>query len=162
MRHLTFAAASALCACQTVPPVGTADMPTECNQPVLMVVTGTTIDRARMLAYGKAIADSKLYEELGGYYLNSPIPAADLEGDAKPGHTTLIVRFPCLRNAKAFWYSETYQSLIRPMRLDPSAGDYIVRVYPEVPIRADLEGKVAAPDYLVEFSAEDVEQISGD
>ena len=162
MRYLGMAAALATTACQTVPAAETKTETMVCNEPVLMVVTGTTIDRARMLAYGKAIADSRLYEELGGYYLNSPIPAANLEGEAEPGHTTLIVRFPCLANAKAFWYSETYQNLIRPMRLDPSAGEYIVRVYPEIPIRADLAGKVASPDYLVDFTRENIDQVDSD
>jgi hypothetical protein len=45
-----------------------------------MVVSGPTHDRARMLAYGKAIADSGLYRTLGGYYLNVPRTVGDLRG----------------------------------------------------------------------------------
>ena len=33
-----------------------------CDQPVIMVVAGPTKDRARMLAYGRAIAESRLYQ----------------------------------------------------------------------------------------------------
>ena len=130
-----------------------------CDQPVLMVVTGTTHDRERMLAYAQAIAASKLYEKLGGYYVNIPAPLANFEGEAEGGHVTLIVRFPCLENARAFWYSRTYQEEIRPLRLDPSAGDYIVRVYPEAPLREDLVGKVADNGYLAEFDGAAIEQV---
>ncbi|WFL76358.1 DUF1330 domain-containing protein [Altererythrobacter arenosus] len=130
-----------------------------CDQPVLMVVTGTTHDRERMLAYAQAIAASKLYEKLGGYYVNIPAPLANFEGEAEDGHVTLIVRFPCLENARAFWCSRTYQEEIRPLRLDPSAGDYIVRVYPEAPLREDLVGKVGDNGYLAEFYGAAIEQV---
>lgn len=128
------------------------------NKPVLMVVAGPTRDRARMLAYGKAIADSKLYERLGGYYINAPVALDRFEGDPPPGYTTLIVRFPCLANARAFWNSEEYQKKIKPLRMSPSAGDYFVTVYPEVPIRADMKDKVGSPDYRATFSAEGIDQ----
>ncbi|OBX17840.1 hypothetical protein A9995_14345 [Erythrobacter sp. QSSC1-22B] len=130
-----------------------------CDKPVLMVITGTTHDGVRMRAYGQAIADSKLYEELGGYYLNFPAPLAHFEGEAEPGHTTLIVRFPCIENARSFWYSRTYQEEIRPLRLDPSAGDYIVRVYAEAPMRGDLAGKVESNAYLEKFNPDGIEQV---
>lgn len=131
-----------------------------CDQPVVMVVTGVTHDRERMLAYARAIADSKLYERLGGYYLNVPRSLARLEGDAPPGHTTLLVRFPCLANAQAFWNSRTYQEEILPLRLNPSAGDYVVDVYPEAPLREELVGDVGDNAYRVDFSADGIAQVS--
>jgi uncharacterized protein (DUF1330 family) len=127
------------------------------NKPVYMVVAGPTKDRARMQSYAKAIADSGLYQKLGGYYINSPRVLATFEGDAPQGYTTLIVRFPCFAHAKAFWYSKEYQDKIRPLRLDPSAGDYIVTVYPEIPLREDMQGKVGDNDYSGEYSAEGIE-----
>jgi uncharacterized protein (DUF1330 family) len=129
-----------------------------CDKPVLMVVAGPTHDRARMLAYGKAIADSGLYQELGGYYVNVPQELARFEGEAPAGYTTLIVRFPCLANAQAFWNSKVYQEQIKPLRLNPSAGDYIVSVYPEAPVRADMVGKVGDNAYRETFAAADVPQ----
>jgi uncharacterized protein (DUF1330 family) len=80
-----------------------------CDEPVLMVVSGPTHDRARMMAYGQAIARSQLYQQLGGYYVNLPRAVATFEGTPPEGFTTLIVRFPCLANAQAFWNSRVYQ-----------------------------------------------------
>lgn len=128
--------------------------------PVLMVVAGPTYDRARMIAYGKAIADSGLYRKLGGYYLNVPRAAATFEGAPPPGHTTLIVRFPCLANAQAFWKSEEYQTRIKPLRLGPSAGNYLVTVYPEAPLRPDMVGKVGDNAYKRAFSAAGLAQAA--
>jgi uncharacterized protein (DUF1330 family) len=130
------------------------------NRPVYMVVAGPTHDRARMQAYAKAIADSGLYQKLGGYYVNSPRVLATFEGEPPSGYTTLIVRFPCFANAKAFWYSKEYQEKIRPLRLGPSAGDYIVTVYPEIPPREDMEGKIGSNSYFERFPADGIEQIS--
>ena len=130
-----------------------------CDAPVYMVVAGPTHDRERMLAYAKAIADSRLYEELGGYYVNAPRPLATFEGEPPKGYTTLIVRFPCLANAQAFWNSEVYQREIRPLRQGPSAGDYLVTVYPEAPLRADMQGKVGEARYLQGFDASGIAQV---
>lgn len=129
------------------------------NKPVLMIVSGPTIDRARMIAYAKAIADSGMYQKLGGYYLNGPTPLDVLEGEPPKGYTNLIVRFPCLANARAFWHSREYQEKIKPLRLNPSAGDYVVVVYPEAAVRADMVGKVGDGAYRASFSADGIEQV---
>jgi uncharacterized protein (DUF1330 family) len=132
-----------------------------CDKPVYMVVAGPTKDRTRMQAYAKAIFDSGLYQRLGGYYVNAPVPVAVFEGTPPPGMATLIVRFPCLANAKAFWYSKDYQDNIKPLRLNPSAGDYTVTVYAEIPLRNDMAGKVGSADYLARFDASAVAQKEG-
>jgi uncharacterized protein (DUF1330 family) len=128
------------------------------NKPVLMVVSGTTHDPARMQAYARKIAESGLYQRLGGYYLNSPRPLATFEGSPPSGYTSLIVRFPCLANAQAFWNSREYQENIRPLRLNPSAGDYIVAIYPEAQVRADMKDKVGDNGYRSSFDAVGIEQ----
>ncbi len=130
-----------------------------CDQPVVMVVTGLTFDRKRMGEYARAIAESKIYEKLGGYYLSIPRTLAIFEGTEDERATTITVRFPCLENARAFWYSKTYQETILPLRQNPSAGDYSVRVYPEAPLREDMVGKVGDNAYAAEFSASEIPQI---
>jgi uncharacterized protein (DUF1330 family) len=130
-----------------------------CDEPVLMVVAGPTHDRARMQAYGEAIARSGLYRQLGGYYVNSPRSVATFEGTPPPGFVTLIVRFPCLANAEAFWNSRVYQEEILPLRLNPSAGTYTVTVYPEAPLREDMVGQVGDNGYRARFDANAVPQV---
>ncbi len=133
-----------------------------CNAPVIMIVSGPTHDRERMLAYGKAIADSGLYQKLGGYYVNMAFPQTIFEGDAPKGYVNLIVRFPCMANARAFWFSKEYQEKIKPLRMSPSAGDYIVTVYPEAPLRPDLIGKVGDNGYKVPFGTDGIAQVKGE
>ena len=130
-----------------------------CDEPVYMVVAGRTLDRERMMAYGRAIAESRLYERLGGYYVTLPRPVAVFEGDVPPDHVNLTVRFPCLANARAFWNSRTYREDILPLRQDPSAGDYTVTVYAEAPLREDMAGRVGDARYRDSFPAEGIEQV---
>lgn len=130
------------------------------DKPVYMVVAGPTHDRARMLAYGKAIADSGLYAKLGGYYVNTARPLAVFEGEPPAGYATLIVRFPSLANAKAFWFSREYQEKIKPLRLNPSAGEYTVTVYAEAELPPYMAGKVAVGAYGADFDAAAVPQLS--
>ena len=117
------------------------------NKPVVMVVSGVTLDRQRMIAYGKAIADSGLYATLGGYYLNNPLPVATFEGEPPKGYTNLLVRFPCLAHARAFWYSKTYQETIVPMRRNPDAGQFTVTVYAEADLPAHVKGRAKPARY---------------
>ncbi len=142
-------------------PRASAPSASTCDQPVIMVVSGPTHDRARMIAYGKAIADSGLYRQLGGYYVNLAFPQEIFEGNAPDGYVNLIVRFPCIANARAFWNSRVYQEQIKPLRLNPSAGDYIVAVYPEASLREDLVGKVGDDSYSADFPAGGIAQVAG-
>jgi uncharacterized protein (DUF1330 family) len=153
MKFATMLAALAAHADHAPPP-----SPPACDKPVYMVVAGPTHDRARMQAYARAIFESGLYQQLGGYYINAPVPVATFEGDVPPTQATLIVRFPCLANARAFWYSKAYQERIKPLRLNPSAGDYTVTVYAEIPLRPDMAGKVGDGAYTATFDASGVEQ----
>ena len=110
------------------------------------------------MAYAQAIADSKIYEQLGGYYINVPRAVEVFEGERPANYALLIVRFPCLENARTFWNSRVYQEEIMPLRLDPSAGDYTVEIYPEMPLREDMVGKVGDNSYRADFPAEAIEQ----
>lgn len=128
------------------------------QQPVYMVVSGLTLDVQRMNAYGQAIRESGLYAQLGGYYINLPRPVAVFEGEVADNHVSLMVRFPCLANARAFWYSQVYQQQIRPLRLNPSAGDYTVTVYREGTLPDYLQGAVGSADYQRQFDASGIIQ----
>lgn len=124
---------------------------TQCdNDAVIMVVSGDTLDRARMGQYAGAIAKSGLYPKAKGYYLNAPKPIAVFEGDVPENHVTLMVRFPSLENAKAFWNSDAYQNDIKPIRLNPSAGNYTVTVYKEIDLPDYMQGHISGGGYTCE------------
>lgn len=128
-----------------------------CQDPVIMIVSGITLDPARMGEYARALAASGLYPKLGGYYLNSPRPVAVFEGDVDPNYVSLLVRFPCLEHARRFWNSRLYQETVRPLRVNPSAGDYQVTVYREADMPDYMQGKVGPGDYTAVFSSEGIE-----
>jgi uncharacterized protein (DUF1330 family) len=117
------------------------------NKPVIMVVNGLILDPARLGAYAKAIRDSGLYPQLAGYYMNSPRPVAVFEGAPPPNASMLLVRFPCLAHARAFWYSKTYQETIVPLRVNPPAGEFTVTVYAEADLPAYMKGRVKPGGY---------------
>ena len=124
------------------------DLAPDCeNEAVIMVVAGPTLDRARMGQYAKALADSGLYPDVKGYYLNSPQPVAVFEGNIPDNFVTLMVRFPSLDAARKFWDSDEYQNKIKPLRLNPSAGDYFVTVYQEADLPTYMKGQVGSAAY---------------
>lgn len=131
----------------------------ECSDPVYMVVSGTTLDGKRMGAYAAKLAETGIYAEVGGYYLNAPRPVAVFQGEVNPAHATLIVRFPCLENARRFWNSTLYQETIKPLRENPPAGNYTVTVYREAERPAYMEGKVGDRAYSGQFTPENLEQV---
>lgn len=149
-------------AAQALPPAEIAPPShSTCDAPVYMVVEGRTLDRDRMIAYARAIAASEIYQKLGGYYITVPRPLAVFEGEVPPDYVNLTVRFPCIENARAFWYSRVYQEDILPLRQNPSAGDYTVTVYAEAPLRDDMVGKVDKGRFSADFSNHGVEQQEG-
>jgi uncharacterized protein (DUF1330 family) len=125
--------------------------PIKCdNRPVVMVVDGRIKDAKRLGAYAAAIRSSGLYQKLGGYYVVNPRPVAVFEGAPPPERSILLVRFPCLAHARAFWNSRAYREKIMPLRLNPSAGDFTVTVHMELPQPDYMAGRVSsgafAPD----------------
>jgi len=135
-------------ACTTV--ASSNDKKTCQSDAVIMVVSGETLDRKRMGAYAAALAKSGIYPKTNGYYLNSPRPVDIFEGDVSESFVTLMVRFPSLEAARTFWDSDVYQSEIKPLRLNPSAGDYSVTVYKESDLPDYMQGKVNSGQYICE------------
>lgn len=118
------------------------------GKPVIMVVRGPVHDRARLARYAAAIRASGLYPILGGYYLNAPRAVAVFEGAPAANDSLLMVRFPCLAHARAFWYSRAYQEQVMPVRRDPDAGTFTVTVYPEAPLPDYMAGRVQPGGYV--------------
>ena len=129
-----------------------AEIDTTCDseKPVIMLVAGRTLDAGRMRDYAIALQQSDLYPNARGYYLNIPRPVRVLEGEPDADDVALMVRFPSECAAVNFWYDEFYQSEINPMRLNPSAGDYVVTLYNEADLPAYMTGKVGDNAYASE------------
>ena len=129
---------------------GNIDMTCDSEQPVIMLVAGRTLDAERMRDYAIALQQSDLYPNARGYYLNNPRPVRILEGDPDVNDVALMVRFPSECAAVSFWYDDFYQSEIKPLRLHPSAGDYVVTIYNEASLPPYMAGKVGEGSYLTE------------
>lgn len=116
-----------------------------CDAPVLMVVTGTISDPARMRTYGQALQAAEIYPVTSGYYLHVGQPIDIFEGEYPAGAFTVIAKFPCLEHARAFWYSEAYQAII-PLR--EGAADVLVRVYRELEAPPFMHGRLEEARYI--------------
>ena len=128
----------------------TIDMTCDDTKPVIMLVAGRTLDAGRMRDYAIALQQSDLYPNARGYYLNNPRPVRILEGEPDVNDVALMVRFPSECSAVNFWYDDFYQSEIKPLRLNPSAGDYVVTLYDEASLPPYMAGKVGDGSYLTE------------
>ena len=126
------------------------DMTCDSEKPVIMLVAGRTLDPQRMRDYAIALGSSDLYPNARGYYLNIPRPVRVLEGTPDDDDVALMVRFPSECSAVNFWYDEFYQTEIKPMRLNPSAGDYVVTLYNEADLPPYMAGKVGDNAYISE------------
>ena len=126
------------------------DMTCDSEKPVIMLVAGRTLDAQRMRDYAIALGSSDLYPNARGYYLNIPRPVRVLEGTPDDDDVALMVRFPSECSAVNFWYDEFYQTEIKPMRLNPSAGDYVVTLYNEADLPPYMAGKVGDNAYISE------------
>tara|TARA_B100000683_G_scaffold17780_1_gene17567 strand:+ start:525 stop:950 length:426 start_codon:yes stop_codon:yes gene_type:complete len=126
------------------------DMSCDDTKPVIMLVAGRTLDASRMRDYAIALQRSDLYPNARGYYLNNPRPVRILEGEPDANDVALMVRFPSECAAVSFWYDDFYQNEIKPLRLNPSAGDYVVTLYDEASLPPYMAGKVGDAKYIAE------------
>ena len=124
------------------------DMTCDSEKPVIMLVAGRTLDAERMRDYAIALGSSDLYPNARGYYLNIPRRVRILEGEPDANDVALMVRFPSECSAVNFWYDDFYQTEIKPLRLNPSAGDYVVTLYNEADLPPYMAGKVGDNGYL--------------
>ena len=98
------------------------------DRPVYMLVVGDIRDRDKMGAYQKALMESGLYPQNGGYYLATGKPVEMFEGEWPQSQGVVIAKFPSLEHARSFWHSDTYQKRIKPLR--EGAGTFNVSVFP--------------------------------
>jgi uncharacterized protein (DUF1330 family) len=140
--------------CASVAPAS--EMPDCEGPPVIMMIRGEIEDRAQLRRYAVALQESGLYPRLSGYYLVAPAPVAVFEGEVPAEESVLLVRFPCLAHARAFWYSRAYQDKVRRARLAPSAGRFTVTVHQEIPLAPHMEGRVADPRFADSLPRVDV------
>jgi uncharacterized protein (DUF1330 family) len=98
----------------------------DADRPAYLLVTAKVSDRARMGAYSKALADSGLYEKHGGRYLFVGPPGLAVE-DWPAGQSAVLAVFPSRAAAESFWFSDVYQSDIKPLR--DGAGDFQVAIF---------------------------------
>ena len=126
------------------------DMTCDSEKPVIMLVAGRTLDATRMRDYAIALGSSDLYPNARGYYLNVPRPLRVLEGEPDADDVAMMVRFPSECSAVNFWYDDFYQTEIKPLRLNPSAGDYVVTLYNEADLPSYMAGKVSDNAYASE------------
>jgi uncharacterized protein (DUF1330 family) len=96
-------------------------------------VYGEITDREKFAAYPRALAASKLHEKYGGWYEGITPPLAVFEGSPPPSRGVIIARFPCLEEAKSFWYSKEYQQDIVPLRNGAATFEVIVLRTPPLP-----------------------------
>lgn len=98
--------------------------------PVYMLVIGTITDREKMAQYQKALKDSGLYPENGGYYIAAGRPIDQFEEEWPDDQGMVMAKFPSLDHARKFWNSDVYQNEIKPLR--DGAGTFVVSVFPDV------------------------------
>jgi hypothetical protein len=123
-------------------PRASAPVDDTCDEPVLLVITEPAADFS-------AVANGGRLTQLGGYELASRKPLDVLAG-APSGQSAALFRFPCRANALAFWSA-------RPKGTSESPG-MTAAIYPQVPLRPDMVGKVGDDSYSAAFGTAETTQ----
>lgn len=94
------------------------EYPTGAGGPVAMVVVGDGVRSADLASYVTALRGARLLTRFDGVYLFNGRPIEILEGTPPGDRLTLMSRFPCREALEGFWYSDDYQTRIKPLRAD--------------------------------------------
>ena len=81
-----------------------------------MVVVADVIDGEKMGQYQAKLMESGLYPANGGTYTFKGRPIEIFEGEWADNRAVLVARFPSADDARNFWYSDTYQNDVKPLR----------------------------------------------
>lgn len=95
------------------------------ERPHYLVVTATVTDPARMQSYNAKLRETGLYAAHGGRYVLIGRPVATLEN--WDGRAIVVAEFPSREAAEAFWWSDTYQQAVKPLR--EGAGSFHVAIF---------------------------------
>ena len=99
------------------------------EKPAYLVVVATITDQDKASVYLNALRDAGLYPLHGGYHITSGRSVQVLEGDLFRSNAIVIAKFPCAAAARRFWFSDTYQKQILPLRA--GAGTFEVAIFDE-------------------------------
>ena len=107
------------------PPAGVEDLvPDTCADPFLVVALTKPTNLEAYGAYNKVLSETRLGFRAGLNFLFTGRPVDVLEGAWPDGYNALVSTYPCRAAWEAFYYGETYQTEIKPMR--DGAGDVII------------------------------------
>jgi len=99
-------------------------VPDSCADPFLVVALVRPTDVERYSAYNQALADTGLGFRAGLKFLFAGRPLEVLEGTWPEDTNALVSVYPCRAAWEAFYYGDTYQNEILPMRA--GAGDVTI------------------------------------
>ena len=103
-----------------------------CNSPVNMMIISKVTDQEKYDKYRQAVTDINLIGKLGGQIVaagaGADVIPEMLEGEWSNNLFNYIIRWPCAKAAKDFWYSDGYQNKALPIRKD--AGDFTIALFP--------------------------------
>ena len=102
-----------------------------CDDPVYLVVWIENLDRSKSGAYAAALRESGLVRRNGGEYLMVSPPNLMLEGDWPEERGFVVERYPCRAAFENFWFSDTYQNELIPLR--EGSGDYTIALFEDWP-----------------------------
>lgn len=106
------------------------ERPAPCDKPAYLVVVATSVaDPVKTRQYAEALRASGLYPQLGGFYVAVGRSPEVLEGTMFGQSPIVIAKFPCREAIQRFWYSDTYQKEILPLR--EGAGTFEVAIFEE-------------------------------
>ena len=93
-----------------------ADAPDSCSEPMLTFGEFNIRDADRFERYAQAVSDSGLVEQYGGIPLVFGRTIELLEGEWPESYGVIVTQWPCQEAFEKLYYSNIYQSELKPLR----------------------------------------------